>query len=134
VVALYGGKNRRRMGRLCDRLERLLAEEDPKQHAILGQECRALICEARGDMAGAIAHRETEIRFRKRMLQTIHDPPTKTERYLLKYSGPVDLADRYDLLAILYHDVGQLKKAIRTLWQSRELCELYGVKFDGKDL
>jgi hypothetical protein len=26
------------------------------------------------------------------------------------------------------------KKAIRTLWQSRELCELHGIKFDGKDL
>jgi hypothetical protein len=134
VDVLYGHKDRRRLTRLCNRLERLLEHEDPKQEAILGQECRALICEARGDLAGAIAHRENEIRMRKRLLQTIHDPPTEADRYILKNYDYEDLSDRLDLLAILYHDAGQLKKAIRTLWQSRELCELHGVKFDGKDL
>jgi len=134
VDALYGPKRGRMLLRLCDRLDRLLAKEDPKQQAILGQECRALVSEARGDLAGAIAHRILEIRLRKRWLESIHEPPTQVEKSLLKSDGPADLADRYDLLAILFHDAGHLKNAIDALWQSRELCELHGIKFDGKDL
>jgi hypothetical protein len=134
VDAHYGQGDRRRAARLCDQLEPLLGQEDPAQEAILGQECRALIHEVRGDLAAAITHRENEIRLRKRLLQTIHDPPTEAERVILKDYGPDDLSDRMDLLAMLYHDAGRLKKAIKTLWQSRELCELHGVRFDGKDL
>ena len=66
--------------------------------------------------------------------RTLPGSPPDVRKYLLSRHGPADLADRYDLLAILYYDAGQLKKAIKTLWQSRELCELHGIKFDGKDL
>lgn len=132
----YGDKDRRRSRRLADRLDTLIERQDPDQDAILGQDCRAMICEVRGDLAGAIRHRLKEIRFAKRLLQ-ISSPPgqrSSAEKYALKGRDYADLADRYDLLAILYRDAGQLRKAIRTLWQSRELCELHGIKFDGKGL
>jgi hypothetical protein len=70
----------------------------------------------------------------RKLWKTLPGSPEIVREAILDQYGPADLADRYDLLAILYRDAGQLKKAIRTLWQSRELCELHGIKFDGKDL
>ena len=45
-----------------------------------------------------------------------------------------DLSDRLDLLAVLYHDSGNLDKAISTLKESKQVCEKHGLKFDGVDL
>jgi hypothetical protein len=136
IDAWYGDEDHRRARRLADRLHRLIELEDPAQEAILGQDCRAMICEVRGDLDGAIRHRLKEIPFRKRFLQAMPPPGKRSDLQKAALDGydVDDLADRYDLLAILYHDAGQLKKAIRTLWQSRKLCELHGVRFDGMDL
>lgn len=136
IDAWYGDEDGRRSRRLAARLEFLLEREDADQGAILGQDCRAMICEVRGDLAGAIRHRLNEIRMRKQLWESFPPPGRRSEaqRSALRGYEIADLADRYDLLAILYHDAGQLRKAIRTLWQSRELCELHGIKFDGKDL
>lgn len=136
IDAWFGDEDSRHSRRLANRLHRLIELDDPKQTAILGQDCRALIRDVHGDLEGAIRHRLKEIRFRKRLLQTMPPPGKRSEVQKIALNGYdfADLADRYDLLAILYHDAGQLKKALKALWQSRELCELHGVKFDGKDL
>jgi hypothetical protein len=46
----------------------------------------------------------------------------------------MDLADRLDLLAILYHEAGNPQQAIRILRQSQRLCARHGEAFDGADL
>jgi ATP/maltotriose-dependent transcriptional regulator MalT len=44
-------------------------------------------------------------------------------------------SDQYaSLLATLYHDRGDLKRAIRTLEESERLCADHGIVFDGEDL
>jgi hypothetical protein len=35
---------------------------------------------------------------------------------------------------VLYHDSGDLDKALATLRESKRICEEYGIKFDGDDL
>src|SRR5439155_8179518 len=49
------------------RLGRLLKKKDADQGSILGQECRSLIRELKGDFEGAIPHRENEIRKIRRL-------------------------------------------------------------------
>jgi hypothetical protein len=53
--------------------------------------------------------------------------------FALRY-GTNDLVDRFDLLAMLYHDSGDLDRAILTLVRSKSLCERFGVPFEGGDL
>jgi hypothetical protein len=130
----YGREDRRRALRHVPRLEELLRQEASDHEAVFGEECWSLASELRGDLPAAIAFRRNEIRLIRQLWKTLPGSPDSVRDLILKRYGPADLADRYDLLAILYRDAGQLKKAIRTLWQSRELCELHGVKFDGKDL
>jgi hypothetical protein len=48
--------------------------------------------------------------------------------------GYADLSDRLDLLAVLYHDNGDTDKAMRTILESKRLCEKHGVEFDGEDI
>src|SRR5262249_50628769 len=58
----YGTRSRPDRARpFARRLAKLLPAVDSKQESILGQECRSLICELNGDLAGAIRHREREI-------------------------------------------------------------------------
>jgi tetratricopeptide (TPR) repeat protein len=132
--AYYEHEDRSRALRYVPRLEELLRREAADHGAILGEECWALVSELRGDLRAAITFRRNAIRLIRKLWKTLPGSPEIVRAALLDQYGPSDLADRYELLAILYHDAGQLKKAIQTLWQSRELCELHGIKFDGKDL
>ena len=56
------------------------------------------------------------------------------EEVALRNYGYDDLSDRLDLLAVLYHDNGDLDKAIKTLQESRQLCQEHGLEFDGGDM
>src|SRR4051794_33287192 len=66
IDAWYGEEDPRRARRLADRLATLIERQDPRQEAILGQECRAIICDVRDDLPEAIRHRLKEIQMRKR--------------------------------------------------------------------
>jgi len=44
------------------------------------------------------------------------------------------VSDRLDLLAALYHDGGDLDKAIATLQESKTLCCEQDIKFDADDM
>lgn len=131
---MYGGRGRKRLPAVADRLEKLLNAEASDHQAILGEACWSLLCELRGDLTSAISYRRNEVRLIRKLWRSAEQSPEATRRVIMKHYDYSDLADRLDLLAILYHDSGQLKKALRTLWQCREFCEIIGIKFDGKDL
>jgi tetratricopeptide (TPR) repeat protein len=128
----YGEGNRRKAMPFCARLEALLEKTPDAHEAILGEECWSLICELRGDLAGAIAYREREIELIKRLHRISVNTPGRD--IVLREYGYSDLSDRFDLLAILYHDAGNLSKAIQVLKESRRLCQRHGIAFDGEDL
>src|SRR5207302_7871008 len=114
------------------RLERLLRRADPDHGAIFGEECWSLIYEAKGDLRKAIEHRENEIRLIHRLYKVCMGTPD--EEIALRDYRYDDLSDRMDLLAMLYHDSGDLRKAISILKKSKKLCQEHGVAFDGEDL
>jgi hypothetical protein len=115
-----------------DRLGPLLERGGLDGGTILGEECRSLIAETRGDLVEAIRHRENEVRLIEHLHRISADTPHwGVIRRAYDYD---DLSDRLDLLAILYHDSGQLQRAISTLQGSKQLCERHGMRFDGRAL
>lgn len=128
----YGRGNRRKALPFCDRLEALLERTPDTHEAILGEECWSLICEVRGDLAKAIAYREHEIELIKRLHRITVNTPGRD--FALQGYDYSDWSDRLDLLAILYHDAGDLPKAIEVVKESRRLCRRHGIPFDGADL
>ncbi len=128
----YDKGNRRKALSFCDRLQALLEKTPDTHEAILGEECWSLICEVRGDLAGAIAYREHEIELIKRLHRISVNTPGRD--IVLRNYGYSNLSDRLDLLAILYHDAGNLQKAIQILKESRRLCRRHSIPFDGADL
>ena len=129
---LYQRDDAQKARPFAERLERLLARADPDHEAIFGQECRSLVYETKGDLPKAITHREKEIRLIRRLHKISRDAPH--ERIVLQQYGHNDLSDRLDLLAVLYHDSGDLDSALETLHESQQLCDRHGIKFDGEDL
>ena len=114
------------------RLEQLLAAAAPDHDAILGEECWSLVYEAKGELAGAIESRKNEIRLIRRLHELSYGSPN--EATALKDYDYADLSDRLDLLATLYHDHGDLDKAIATLRQSKKLCREHDLLFDAEDM
>jgi hypothetical protein len=118
--------------RFARRLEQLLESAPGAEGAIQSEECRSLICEAKGDLGGAVRHRENEIRLIRRLHKLSRD--SSSWDYVKQRYGDEELSDRLDLLATLYHDRGDLGRAIRALEDSKQLCEAHGLAFDGQDL
>jgi tetratricopeptide (TPR) repeat protein len=116
----------------AERLEYLLSAADPKHEAILGEECWSLLNEAKGNFHAAIRYRINEIRLIRKLRRVSRGKPF--ERFALNSYGIEDLSDRLDLLAILYHDAGDLQKAIRTLQESKQICAENSINFDGGEL
>ena len=129
---LYRRADRRKARPYARRLERLLPRAFPGHDAIFGEECWSLVHETKGDLRRAIEHRENELRLIGRLYEISLDKPY--EEAALKEYGYDDWSDRLDLLAVLYHDRGNLGKAITTLKKSKKLCEAHGTAFDGEDL
>ncbi len=132
VYWLYQRQLFRRALPFADRLERLLANSGPETQSIFAEECRSLIHEAKGDLAKAIAHREKEIRLIRRLHEITQN--TSGADFAFGQYNHADLSDRLDLLAVLYHDNGNLDKAIKTLQESKQLCKKHGINFDGEDI
>ena len=129
---LYRREDAARARPYAERLLPLLSRVTPDHEAIFGEECWSLVCEAKGDLPRAIEHRENEIRLIRRLHQKSRNTPH--EDLVFKDYGYADLSDRLDLLAVLYHDSGDLDKALEALQESKRLCEEHGVKFDGDDI
>jgi hypothetical protein len=129
---LYQRADRGKARPYARRLERLLPRADPDHNAIFGEECWSLVHETNGDLRGAIKYREHELRLIQRLYEASLGKPY--EGTALKGYGYDDWSDRLDLLAILYHDGGELDKAINILKKSKKLCEAHGTEFDGEDV
>jgi tetratricopeptide (TPR) repeat protein len=129
---LYGREDRRSAQKFADRLDNLLRRASPDHEAIFGEECWSLVAEARDDLERAIAFRENEIRLIHKLWRSAADSPVRD--VVLKNYGPDDLSDRMDLLAILYRNAGRLDDAIKTLRQSKRLCDEHGVPFDSEEM
>lgn len=129
---LYERRQPARARAFADRLARALPPAAAGEGAIFPEECWSLICEARGDTAGAIRHRENEVRLIGRLHKISRHGPQREA--ILRLHGYEDLCDRLDLLAVLYHESGQLDRAVQTLRESQRLCRHHGLAFDGADL
>ena len=121
----YPVRSRARALRFSRRLERLLRLHKVESYVAKGQECWSLIYEVRGDLRNAIKHRRREISLIKR----VRVLAPRVCGYEV-----ADLCDRLELLAILYHEAGDLKRAIAALKESRMRSRRAGIKFDGEDL
>lgn len=128
----YQREDARRARPFARRLKRLLKKAAAGQEAIFPEGCWALLHEVDGDLPKAIEHRAREIDLIKRLHKITRKTPSQD--FVLDRYGYDDLSDRLDLLAILYHDSGDLNKAISTLRESKEFCDRHGIPFDGKDL
>jgi tetratricopeptide (TPR) repeat protein len=128
----YEREDRRKALPYCARLQALLERTPDVHEAILGEECWSLLCEVQGDLMGAIAYREHEIELIKRLHRISVNTPGRD--IILREYDYSDLSDRLDMLAILYHDAGDIAKAIQVLKESRRLCKRHGIPFDGADL
>ena len=127
----YPVRDRAKALKFSKRLESLLKRFASRHEAIFGEECWSLVYEVKGDLDKAIEHREREIKLIQRLWAISKDPPAK-EIVRARYDAS-DLSDRYDLLAILYHERGDLDKAIQILIESKAICDEHGIRFDGKD-
>lgn len=128
----YGKQNRLKALPFAKRLKPLLRKASADHGAVFGEECWSLVYETEGNLAKAIVHRQSEIEQRKKLRKMSVRQPY--EDVVLAGYGIADLSDRYDLLAILFHDAGELDCAIQALEESRRLCKENKVRFDGQDL
>jgi len=129
---LYEREDAARARTFAERLAKLLTRAAASEGSIFPQECWSLICEARGDLTGAINHRENEVRLIKRLHEISRGGPQRED--ILRLHGYEDLRDRLELLAVLYHDSGRLDRAIEALQESERLAEERGMRFDGRHL
>jgi hypothetical protein len=116
---------------IAKRLSHRLEREPAAAESIRGDEIRSLLAELRGDWDEAIHHRQREIR---RILELHTLSSEGVGEYVLQQYEYGDIADRLDLLANLYANQGNLDRAVETLIESRDFCELHGIPFDGQDL
>lgn len=130
--AFYETRERDRAAELAPRLQAVLDESAEVAGSIRGDELRALLAELAGDLDAAIAGRERELR-RILQLHSIAVNKPGWDRVLSQYDHR-DVADRLDLLGILYAEAGQLDRAVATLEESRRFCGAHDVVFDGEDL
>jgi hypothetical protein len=132
VYWLYERQDARRARKLASRLSQVLAKLGPEAGAIFGEECQSLIHEASGELPKAIKHREEEIRLIRRLHEISRGTPG--EAFAIGQYDYSDLRDRLELLAILYHDSGDLTKALSLLEAAKQLSLEHGIPFDSEDL
>ncbi|WP_051185286.1 hypothetical protein [Leptospira alstonii] len=125
----YGSPPNRAKARVfADRLENLLDRMKPEPMAIKVEECRAIVCEVKGDLIGAIHHRCREIDF----LKTLFSLPEYPK--LAMVGDHSDLVDRLILLAILYKNIGSFRQAIDCLEEAKVVAKRKRFRFPAKDL
>src|SRR5262249_3134252 len=107
---LYQKENRQKAVPFATRLKPLLRRASPDHDAVFGEECWSLVYELEGDRLQAISFREHEIELIRKLRHASMGSPNAA--FGLEGYDISDLSDRYDLLAILYHDAGKLDKAI----------------------
>jgi hypothetical protein len=132
VKQFYDRGDRARAKRAALRLEKLLATSHDFAESIRGEEVRSLIAELRGNLPEAIKSRQAEIR----KILALHELSVRTPKwkYVSSQYDFSDVSDRYDLLATLYDELGELDSAIAVLKESKAYCEAHKIPFDGQEL
>jgi hypothetical protein len=134
VDGLYIHQEISQVKQYAPRLKQLIKQWDSRAESIFAQECLSLAYEAEGDSEQAILHRVNEIRLIRRLHELAQGQDAAHADFLLKQYSYEDLSVRLDLLAILYHESGDLGKAISTLQESKQLCRDHRIKFEGEEI
>ena len=100
---LYTRKQQAKAEHYLDRLEGVLGKLPENDLAIIREEAWALLCELKGELDGANAHREREIQLIKRLHREAESPryAESTRAYMLQGHGTADLQDRRAILQSL---------------------------------
>lgn len=122
----YEKENRSRCYPYAFRLQRLLAQTDPRTESLLGMDARAVLAELARDWREAIQYRTKAINSLLRL--------QRNDRLRQVHLTPDDLRDRMDLLAIHYWDAGQPRRALKTLAEAEAFCQASGIPFDGANI
>ncbi len=132
LLWFYEHGDRRRTRPFAERLAKAIEQNPAYRGTIFAEECWSLIFESRGDLDKAIKYRRQEIEKIRRLHEITLDTPQRAS--ILKHYDFQDLADRLDLLALLYQEQGNLAKAREVLHESRALARRHRFPFDGKDI
>jgi hypothetical protein len=132
VKQFYDRGDRARAKKAALLLEKLLSTSPKFAESIRGEEVRSLIAELHGNLPQAIQSRQAEIR----KILALHELTVRTPRwkYVSRQYDFSDVSDRYDLLATLYDELGELDSAIAVLKESKRYCEDHKIPFDGQEL
>jgi hypothetical protein len=132
LLALYERRNPNRARVIANRLHRSLSSFSTQPESIFVEECRSLIAETQSDLPNAIRHRKNEIELIRRLHEISRN--TASQDFVFGQYDYTDLRDRLTLLAMLYHDAGDIHEAIATLEESKRLCADHTMKFEDDDL
>lgn len=110
---------------VAHQLKPLLDAHAQTPEAILGEAAWSLYHEVRGSLLLAIKHRKNEIRLIRRLLEL----PGSQDRYDVS-----DVVSRLELLAGLYDEAGDSRRAVELLQEAKDLSEATGLPFEGGDL
>jgi hypothetical protein len=132
VYWLYQRQSTDRALPLANRLAQLLPQGKQEIGSIFAEDCWSLIHEAKGDLAKAIEHRRKEVRLIRRLHRT--SEKTASADYVFRQYGYDDLRDELTVLAMLYHDCGNLDRALKALREAKRLCQQHALEFDAEDL
>jgi hypothetical protein len=129
---LYERPSIARSRKYAEQMAERLEDDVRQEGTIFLEECRALVCEALGNLRGAIKHRKNEVELiRKLHFMANHKSQKATIHRKYGYS---DLRDRLTLLAVLFHDCGKLQEARNTLLEAKQLCRSRKIDFEDEDL
>jgi hypothetical protein len=132
LQAFYKDEDRDAAHEIGKHLEVELASRPDFAESIRGNEVRSLLAELSGDLTSAIQWREGEIR--KIFELHILAQGTAGWAYVQKQYDYSDIGDRLDLLANLYAQTGNYRRAVGVLEESKNFCASHQIPFDGADL
>lgn len=116
------------------RIEQLLGTLPRAEETARGNECLAILKEIAKDWEKAIDFRRREIAIYEEILSDESTDDFSVRDGIIIDYRPEDLADRYDLLALELLEVGKHEDALEALERSKQVCEAYGLAFDGDEI
>lgn len=116
--------SRRRALKYIERLKTLLNRHDRERKALLGAMARALVAAYDGDLPCEIRHTERSVEMIQRAVTEVPSCRWDWE----------DVRTEMEILAALYSENGENRKALHYLKGIRTICRKHGVDFDEADL
>ncbi|HEY2911050.1 MAG TPA: hypothetical protein VGI99_12435, partial [Gemmataceae bacterium] len=101
-------------------------DADPREEAILGAACRAIICEAEGDLENAIQHRQRELDLILELHRHAKGKPF--EQAALAGLENTAIRDRMVRLARLHRERGDERSRL-IFQEAKRYCQVEGIPF-----